>query len=145
MICWRSQSERSLSLLPQVTLLTTVEDASTAWKLRILMWFACREQRGVTTDLGSDPTLVCYALWYPYTANSYFFMQAHSDIRCPQCGHEEYVQNFVDSTSSSSLLYSVLYSIKINQSGKKRGWSSSLSVPSVIIALWTRRYLQRVG
>jgi len=32
---------------------------SFAFLLFIVWFFACREQKGVTTDLGTDPTLVC--------------------------------------------------------------------------------------
>jgi DNA-directed RNA polymerase subunit M/transcription elongation factor TFIIS len=53
--------------------------------------FDCREQRGVTTDLGSDPTLVRIVITLSSTSSKAHYVQAHSNISCPRCGHEEYV------------------------------------------------------
>ncbi|KAH9077855.1 hypothetical protein EDB83DRAFT_1525961 [Lactarius deliciosus] len=45
-----------------------------------------KEQAGVTTDLGQDPTL------------------AHTNIACPNCGHEEYVLTLMHYGNTTVLL-----------------------------------------
>ncbi|KAJ7506987.1 hypothetical protein B0H11DRAFT_188074 [Mycena galericulata] len=50
-----------------------------------------KEQVGVTTDLGTDPTLVTPSRFRPDFPHSLPFSQAHSNIPCPKCGHEDAV------------------------------------------------------
>ncbi len=102
-----------------------------------------REQVGVTTDLGADATLVrvwpCSIFQYLQSTNS----KAHSNIVCPQCGHDEYSDS-LKSVSLVSHATLVLYSIRTSRNGRRHAWSSFSSAQNVTIIFWILRYRQRV-
>lgn len=105
-----------------------------------------REQVGVTTDLGSDPTLVRFSIfWISTDPTSSRYQQAHSNIPCPRCGHEEYAASPSSVKGKPDFLCPVLYSIRINPNERRHEWFCSLSALSAITASWIQRYRQRAG
>ena len=49
----------------------------------------CREQAGVTIDLGHDPTLVRLSLLLPVLTPADLHYKPHSNMACPSCDHHE--------------------------------------------------------